>query len=404
MPRVVCTYDVPNDTVIATLSLIGFIYTFASTRCRFGSASRWRDFVTRRFVRWNVSRGGIPRSPIRHISLSLSLSVFRPLFSPPSLSLSLCFSLFTPSPSPLLQPPLVEGWLYIPTKHPVYLMGDYSALVSLYHENAPSCLDFQWRLSRNARTKTLSFPDTRWHLVFFADLDFRLSLACLAYPHAGIFLRAHGYPVSLSHLPSRVSNALVSGVSGITTDRCYDDWLSASLGVAGGIVRGGRAGSAGLREGGIARWVASSRFMALAAIETTLPSAGSTILGAGGGDAANIAFSVAFLFYVPLWFFLFWPIVAALPSTTDQPGYLATTRQQYGELAGWITCDECDCALLEGILSLLDISVPIETSLYVWFHVCDHWTIDGNFLNFCTHAKTHRLSNSQMKSTRYKSL
>lgn len=65
-------------------------------------------------------------------------------------------------------------------------------------------------------------------------------------------------------------------------------------------MRGGRAGSAGLREGGIARWVASSRFMALAAIETTLPSAGSTILGAGGGDAANIAFSVAFLFYVPL--------------------------------------------------------------------------------------------------------
>lgn len=44
-------------------------------------------------------------------------------------------------------------------------------------------------------------------------------------------------------------------------------------------------GGAVLREGGIAGWVASSRFMALAAIETTLPlpSAGSTIPGARGG-------------------------------------------------------------------------------------------------------------------------
>lgn len=89
-----------------------------------------------------------------------------------------------------------------------------------------------------------------------------------------------------------------------------------------------------MREGGIARWVASSRFMALAAIETTLPSAGSTILGAHGdrgnrerrGYVADIAFSVVFLFYVPVRLFLFWRVVAALPSTTDQPGYPAATR------------------------------------------------------------------------------
>jgi len=73
------------------------------------------------------------------------------------------------------------------------------------------------------RTKTLCFPDIRRHLTFLPDLRLRFSLASLRVSLRRIRVSlAHGIPY-LSFTFRRVSNALVPGVSEITTDRCYDD-------------------------------------------------------------------------------------------------------------------------------------------------------------------------------------
>lgn len=100
-----------------------------------------------------------------------------------------------------------------PPNTPSISSDDYSALVSSYRENAPSRLDFPSRLSCTPARKLYAFPT---HTSTPRRPLRRVSSRRISLARAP-------YSVSLSHFPPRVSNALVSGVSGITTDRCYDD-------------------------------------------------------------------------------------------------------------------------------------------------------------------------------------
>lgn len=97
--------------------------------------------------------------------------------------------------------------------------------------------------------------------------------------------------------------------------------------------------------------------------------------GSAWGDAANIAFSVAFLFYVPLRFLLFWRIVVALPSITDQPGgiLLPLASDAANCQDGSLATSQFDRALLEEILSLADIPAFPSKELCTPGSLNDRW-------------------------------
>lgn len=231
MPRVVRTYDVPNGTIIATPSLISF-----HLHARVHPPPLWqRQSLTRlrhpaiRAVKCLQGRHPtVTHSSYLSLALSVSLSVFRPLFSPLSLSLSpshsfsLPFS-FYPLPLPSPPPPSSRGLvLYThqtPRPTPTTIARSFRRIAKTHplvsissdvcrvrpHENST--------LSRYTSTPRLPSP---------SDLGLRFPPACLRVSsRAGISL-AHG-TLYLSPTFRCVSNALVPGVSGITTDRCYDD-------------------------------------------------------------------------------------------------------------------------------------------------------------------------------------
>lgn len=177
-----------------------------------GAASHGHPFVISlsRSLRLSVC---LPPPLLATLSLSLS----------PSHSFSLPFS-FYPLPLPSPPPPSSRGLvLYThqtPRPTPTTIARSFRRIAKTHplvsissdvcrvrpHENST--------LSRYTSTPRLPSP---------SDLGLRFPPACLRVSsRAGISL-AHGIPLYLSPTFRCVSNALVPGVSGITTDRCYDD-------------------------------------------------------------------------------------------------------------------------------------------------------------------------------------
>lgn len=178
-----------------------------------GAASHGHPFVISlsRSLRLSVC---LPPPLLATLSLSLS----------PSHSFSLPFS-FYPLPLPSPPPPSSRGLvLYThqtPRPTPTTIARSFRRIAKTH----PLSSRFPVTFVAYARTKTLRFPDTRRHLAF-PRLPISVSVSlrrAFAYPRALGFPSRTVYTLYLSPTFRCVSNALVPGVSGITTDRCYDD-------------------------------------------------------------------------------------------------------------------------------------------------------------------------------------
>lgn len=276
-------------------------------------------------------------------------------FSLPPLSIRhpLCLSLFLSSfprlPSAVAKSPC------IPSKYPpVYLSSDaddYSALVSRKrtlssryprltfartHENSPDQRTSLFSPRVSLRRVSFAYPrasDSSPSISFSLSLSLSLFASPPRLKH-----RARSWRQRNHHRP--VLRRLIIGESGGGRGRLREE-------------KGGQ------RWCGIARgWHHRDSWLSIG--DTTLPSAGSTIPRACGGT--NIAFSVAFLSYMPLrlllffyFFFFFGGLSRRCRRPPVNPGCPAATRQRCGELAGRISFLGSESSTAKETLSLLQI-------------------------------------------------
>lgn len=279
----------------------------------------------------------------------ISLCLFFPsasLYTPPSLPLSV--SPFAPA-SPLRRPnPLYTQQTPLPPSIYPSDADDYSALVSRKrtlsvtilrltfartHENSIDALAPRFSLLAFLRDGCLS-------RVFVVRISFRLSLSFSFSPR-----------FSVSQTPRSFLASAESPPTGVTTIDYRRVWGRPGGGCAR---KKGDGGGAGLREDGIIAIHGSRRHNPTI---RRLYNSGSV-----WGDAANIAFSVAFLSCVPLRLFLlffFSGLSRRYRRPPVNPGCPAATRQRCGELAGPISFLESVVERRRNFVPPPDTSVPL---------------------------------------------